>query len=144
VSLGQEERDRDQRIFKRGQAAAGLTFTALHEANVSRARRWHPGFPEDDDWNGADWSNAMCGEAGEAANVVKKLRRVESGKRGRTSETSETDQDQLVAKLALEIADLVIYADLLAAKYGIDLACAIRDKFNAVSIQYGFPEELPA
>jgi hypothetical protein len=27
----------------------------------------------------ADWSNAMCGEAGEAANVVKKIRWIETG-----------------------------------------------------------------
>src|SRR5580700_359731 len=59
-----------------------LTFAKVSSANLQRCQKWHPGFPGDDEWSGADWSNAMCGEAGEAANVVKKLRRYECGLRG--------------------------------------------------------------
>jgi hypothetical protein len=50
---------------------AAATFEALRTRNVSRLARWHD--PDSEPWTGADWSNAMCGEAGEAANVVKKL-----------------------------------------------------------------------
>ena len=47
----------------------GLTFDEFRETNVARCKRWHPDFLEatDQSWTGADWSNAMCGEAGEAA-----------------------------------------------------------------------------
>lgn len=117
----------------------GLTFSALSAVNVARVRRWHPGFPNDE-WTGGDWAAAMCGEAGEAANVVKKLRRVETGKRGRLT---EAEAAPLVAKLAHELADTVIYLDLLAAYYGVDLGYAVREKFNIVSAEYGFPEVLP-
>jgi NTP pyrophosphatase (non-canonical NTP hydrolase) len=115
-----------------------LSFKSLNSANVARARRWHPGFPEQDDWNGADWSNAMCGEAGEAANVVKKLRRIETNKVG----TPDSELWGLQKALAKELADTVIYADLLAAKYGINLGTAIVNKFNEVSERNDFPERL--
>lgn len=52
-----------------------MDIYGMLEINRRRCERWHPGFPHDPGgWSGADWSNAMCGEAGEAANVVKKLR----------------------------------------------------------------------
>jgi NTP pyrophosphatase (non-canonical NTP hydrolase) len=120
-------------------AVSGLDFATLRRQNEARARRWHPGFPEDDDWNGADWSNAMCGEAGEAANVVKKLRRHETGHHG----ARDGDEAHLHDALADELADVIIYVDLLAAKYGIDLAVAVASKFNEVSARQGFPERLP-
>ena len=117
-----------------------LSFEAFRRANVARCRRWHPGFQGGDDpWSGADWSNAMCGEAGEAANVVKKLRRIETGA---AAGPDDPGAEQLAQWLADEIADTVTYADLLAAYYGIDLAAAVVDKFNRVSERQGFPERL--
>ena len=117
-----------------------LTFKRHAEINKQRATRWHPGFPNDDaTWSGADWSNAMAGEAGEACNVVKKLRRAELGLRGRLDPNPTT----LVNRLAEELADTITYADLVATYYGIDLAEAITQKFNAVSSLQGFPERLP-
>jgi NTP pyrophosphatase (non-canonical NTP hydrolase) len=142
VLIGQEDADRDRRIFERGRAA-GLTFAHLNERNVARATRWHPGFPADG-WNGADWSNAMCGEAGETANVVKKLRRIETGHGAVSHAGRKHDEDELRAALADELADVVIYADLLAAKYGINLGDAIVAKFNQVSESRGYPERLRA
>jgi NTP pyrophosphatase (non-canonical NTP hydrolase) len=139
VLIGQEAYDEERRTFARGRASAGVAFASLHEQNVARARRWHPGFPEQDDWTGGDWATAMAGECGEACNIVKKIRRVETAKKGRAS---EQDTALLSQFLGDELADLVIYADLLAAKYGIDLGDAIREKFNAVSEQYDFPERL--
>lgn len=55
----------------------GLTFDTLREVNVTRCKKWHP--PGSIPWTSADWSNALCGEAGELANVVKKIRRQETG-----------------------------------------------------------------
>jgi NTP pyrophosphatase (non-canonical NTP hydrolase) len=116
-----------------------LSFERLRDQNGSRVRRWHKGFPEDDDWNKADWSNAMCGEAGELANVIKKIRRNETHKVGNTP---GVDGDLLIKMAADELADVITYADLLADKLGIDLAEAVADKFNRVSIKHGFPERL--
>lgn len=119
---------------------AALTFSHVSEVNRSRASRWHPGFPERDasGWTGADWSNAMCGEAGETANVVKKLRRAEAGLRG----VLDGSADELLAKLADEIADVYLYLDLLATYYGVDIPAAVVSKFNRVSELQGFPERL--
>jgi len=99
-------------------------------------RRWHG---DADEWSGADWSNAMCGEAGEAANVVKKLRRHET----HTGTSYNTPPpDELLTALAEELADVVTYCDLLAHHYGIDLAAAVIAKFNRVSAAQDFPERL--
>ena len=120
--------------------AEELTFAALRAVNTQRARRWHPGFPQEDGWTGADWSNAMCGEAGETANVVKKLRRAETNMKG----ALDPERPVLVNHLAEEIADTLIYLDLLAAFYGIDLGAAVAAKFNKVSKREGLPERLPS
>lgn len=120
--------------------AEALTFDRLTEVNTSRAARWHPGFPgPDSTWTIADWSNALCGEAGELANVIKKLRRYQCGLRGEGDPTVE----DLLAQAAEELADVITYADLLAARLGVDLPLAIVDKFNKVSERQGFPERLP-
>lgn len=116
-----------------------LNFAVFRVVNLERVRRWHPGFPADANWSGADWSNAMCGEAGEAANVVKKMRRWETG----ASNAGDPGQIELATDLAMELADTVTYADLLAAYYGIDLGTAVAVKFNIVSKRQGFPERLP-
>ncbi len=115
-----------------------LTFATVTAANLARSRRWHPGFPDDGDWSIADWSNAMCGEAGEVANVVKKLRRYECGLRGQLDPT----EPELRAALAEELADVFLYLDLLATKAGVDLPTAIVAKFNKVSVRQGFPDRL--
>jgi len=113
-----------------------LTFRELRMANVPRMERWHAGA---DEWSGADWSNAMCGEAGEAANVVKKLRRRETN----IGELANTPpEDELRAALADELADVIAYADLLAYHYGINLGDAVAEKFNRVSERNGFPERI--
>lgn len=139
-------------------SAPGLDLAYLAEVNAERCRRWHP--PTSEPWSLADWSNAMCGEAGEAANMVKKLRRIETGTdvgpwsvphatiAGRTVPLDRGSQSRILAKgIGLELADVVIYADLLAqeltAKYGgYNLSNLIATKFNAVSHREGFPEQL--
>ena len=130
----------------------------LRVKNASRLKRWHP--PETEPWSLADWSNAMCGEAGEAANMVKKLRRIETGTDtgpwsiphstvpGRQVQLDREQQSRILSKgIGLELADTVIYADLLAQELtrlygGYDLSELIAVKFNAVSHREGFPESI--
>lgn len=132
-----------------------LTFRSLRATNVSRCARWHgPNWLDaSDPWTIADWSNAMAGEAGEAANVVKKLRRIQTDlwdnqkypgedRSGLVHKSPAEAEAVLLAKLADELADVVLYADLLAAKAGIELEAAIRDKFDRVSQAQGFEERL--
>lgn len=131
---------------------SGLDLAVLAETNAQRCRRWHP--PTAEPWSLADWSNAMCGEAGEAANLVKKLRRIETGTQTLPTMvhnghevTLEAEARILAKSVGLELADVVIYADLLAQelgrKYGgYNLSNLIVTKFNAVSHREGFPETL--
>lgn len=138
--------------------SANLSFADLKAANLSRCGRWHPGFPDDDTWTGADWSNAVGGEAGElleaaqlivdaakvaasvgkVQNTMKKIRRYETG----TNTATDKPLDVLWAEFDAEMADVACYLDLLATKYHRDLAGAIVAKFDAVSIRQGFPERL--
>lgn len=111
-----------------------LTFRELTEKSLSRRNRWH--HADTIPWTGADWSNAMCGEAGEAANIVKKLRRHETGMPDVLTET------ELRQKLADELGDVVAYLVLLANHYDIDLGVAVAQKFNRVSHREGYPEQL--
>lgn len=115
-----------------------LTFDQVSETNRKRAERWHPGFPMDG-WTGADWSNAMQGEAGEAGNVVKKLRRLEFG----LVQAADDNGPDLLSKLSTEIGDTFLYLDLLAQFYGLNLADCVARTFNRVSVREGFPERLP-
>lgn len=96
-----------------------LSFNGLRKANIDRCEEvYHPV----EEWSETDWACAMGGEAGEALNLVKKRRRGEAVP---------------LERLAEEIADMVIYADLLAFRVGINLAEAIRAKFNRTSDNVG-------
>lgn len=96
-----------------------LTFENLANANRDRV----PVFGHTiDEWSPTDWATAMAGEAGEACNFIKKLRR----------------GDRIdVSSIGRELADVVIYADLLAQRLGISLAEFVRLKFNEVSEKRG-------
>ncbi len=97
-----------------------LTFTRLRETNVLRCRE---GFGKEiKDWNSAQWACAAGGEMGELQNLIKKEFRGDS--------IPELDR-----KIGQEIADVVIYLDLLAASRGLDLGQIVRDKFNEVSMR---------
>jgi len=94
-------------------------FAQLRRVNVQRCESlWHPL----NDWNVVEWAACMAGEAGEACNIAKKLK---------------LGGPVTVADLAKEIADVTIYADLLAASQGISLWSAIVHKFNEVSERKG-------
>lgn len=104
-----------------------LSFAQLREISVPRCEEsFFPLMSKDGPW----WGNAMAGECGEACNEVKKI--------DRDGWTPERQQ-----KLAKELADVVIYADLLAARFGIDLGAAVAEKFNEVSLRVGSARTLP-
>lgn len=87
---------------------SGLSFDALRKANVARCEEvFFPLF----DWSPTDWATAMAGECGEACSLIKKLRRGDSIP---------------TPLIAAELADVVAYVDLLAARLGIDLGEAVR------------------
>ena len=127
-----------------------MTFEELRAANIARkASAW----PEEDPWEPWDWTNATAGEVGEAcveglallvalsakagvaANLAKKMARVWPAGADMQAWNRPEDQrpDILRASLAAELADVVIYADLLAAKIGYALGDCVRDAFNAKS-----------
>lgn len=96
-----------------------MHFHELSEANLTRCEK---SFHMCDDWSPSDWMTAVAGEVGEAANMIKKLRRGE---------------DIPLIEVGKELADAVIYLDLLAQRLRINLGMAVRDKFNEVSDRVG-------
>ena len=92
-----------------------LTFHRLRKINVARCEQV---FHKIDEWSPTDWATAMGGECGECLNFIKKMRRGE---------------DIDLKDIAFELADIIIYADLLAARLDIDLNSAIVKKFNITS-----------
>lgn len=105
-----------------------LTFKELSKTNVFRCEKAFGHAVNA--WSTADWAVAFAGEAGEVCNAVKKLRRLHDG--NNTAKDPQTF-DEAVEAIAKELADTVIYADLLATSLGIDLGEAVREKFNEVS-----------
>ena len=106
-----------------------LSFADLRLANDTRQTEWAGDVEVDLSFRG----NELGGEVGEALNVIKKLERERLGIRG-SRDTLE--------HLAQELADVVICVDLIAAKVGIDLSDAVRDKFNATSEKVGLTTKL--
>ena len=98
-----------------------LDFADLRGANIKRNALRHPL----SSWSPAEWSNAMAGEAGEACNITKKMLRGDY--------PDEGAMRAALLALGKELADVIIYADLLASRVGINLGEAVRDKFNEVS-----------
>jgi len=115
-----------------------LTFDELRRTNGLRANRWHRGGLIE--WSVNDWLAAFGGEAGEALNAGKKHRRILGGVR----QHGNTPKDLADAeeKIMEELADAVIYADLVAQRLGLSLEAAVVMKFNAISEREGFPERL--
>lgn len=103
--------------------------------NLARALRWHPEGLQS--WSLSDWGVALAGEVGELCNVIKKKNRVRDGLVG-----NKVSKDELDHELAMEIADVFIYLDLLCHRAGFSLENCIREKFNATSERLGFPERL--
>lgn len=112
---------------------ANLSLYALRCANRRRQALWDV----EQELRGAMGllyrSNELGGEVGEALNKVKKYVRQMLGIRGSTTTLLE---------IADELADVVICVDLLADDLNIDLASAVRNKFNLTSTERGYPVQL--
>ena len=104
-----------------------MNLDTLREANVKRCEQY---FHPLNSWSPTDWACAMAGEAGEACNAVKKLKRHAAGAGVPGQPTTTVECVDAIAK---ELADTIIYADLLAARLHINLSDAVRHKFNEVS-----------
>ena len=100
-----------------------LRFSDLHDVN---ARRCADAFKHDvDGWGLMQWACAAAGEMGETCNLVKKIER------------GDFALESVRVELGDELADVVIYLDLLAHRARIDLGAAVRRKFNSVSEKRG-------
>lgn len=100
-----------------------ISFYDLRQANTTRQIEWEAGI----EFSLLYYGNALAGEVGEACNIIKKLEREASGHVG-----SRASKEALME----ELADIIIYADLIAARLGKDLGEAVRKKFNATSMRY--------
>lgn len=112
----------------------------IAEQHRARNRRWHTGAQP---WTKADWSNALAGEVGEICNKIKKIRRIELGHTGNQLRNQSANIDAIIADIRGELGGAFIYMLALADALDVDLADAIRDEFNLVSEQQGFPERIP-
>jgi len=104
-------------------------FQKLSEANRARQFEWDEG----QKFTPMFFSNALAGEVGEVCNIVKKHERTRLGLKGKTA---------TIEQLADEIADVIIYAEILAATCNIDLGEAVKSKFNKTSEELGFKTRL--
>lgn len=131
-----------------------LSFESLREANV---RRCETAFHRIDQWKPWEWSNAMAGEVGEmcaeglslmtaltaragaACNLTKKMNRIWPANQFIQNWNKPEDQriEELAEKVADELADVIIYADLFASAIGRDLGEIVRKKFNQKSDEIG-------
>lgn len=103
-----------------------ITFLSLRDALVRRC----PAFGHTvEDWSPRRWAIAVLGEAGEVANAVKKLIRGDGSR----------------ADVADEIADLVIYLELLAARLAFspseDSSLTIEGLQLFAARSNGYPDE---
>lgn len=121
-----------------GYGTDGLTFNTLRRGNIKRlplfkdakGRTCHVGTGED--WSPAQWLQAVTGELGEYANLRKKVER------------GDFTLDEKREDLGRELADVVIYLDILAYQLGIDLGSAVMNKWNETSDKVGAPLYLDA
>ena len=112
-----------------------LKFSDLASINIVRCKRWH----DPNAWSPQMWGLAAVGEMGECCNALKKLHRHDQGIQQKGVPDS---REELIAKIALEIGDVVVYLDLLAQRLGLRLEDCVKQTFNRVSLREGFPERL--
>ncbi len=99
-------------------------FDRLRALNAKRCERfYHPV----EQLSNCEWMNCVHGETGELAHLFKDA-----------LNGAPVGNDAIAG----EIADVIIYLDLLAAANGIDLGRAVQDKFNEVNGRVGFQEKL--
>lgn len=115
----------------------------LREVNLPRCVRYGHGDPSEwleltgeeslGQWGAMAFGCAIAGEVGELCNLLKKFER-----------QLRTDPTPAQLRLAIEseIADVIIYLDLLGSMFHVDLRAAIARKFNADSEKHGHPERI--
>lgn len=106
-----------------------LTLKALRAANMTRQVEWDPDNRIKIEFRAIE----LGGEFGELLNIIKKIARERIGLKG--SRANHKDLED-------EAADVLIALDLLCMTAGIDLAQAVREKFNATSAKHGFTTRL--
>lgn len=115
--------DREQllRCWMKAQAVKGLTFEELSKANMERQSTTLK-FKQCENWTPADWVTAITGEIGEAANLIKKRKR---------------GDEVGISEIVKELADVIVYADILLQFYHYDTGAVVAAKFNEVSDRVG-------
>jgi NTP pyrophosphatase (non-canonical NTP hydrolase) len=109
-------------------------LATLRAANLSRVVRFgHGDIKALHGWGPMQWGCALAGEVGELCNFLKKYER---------QMPSDPSLEDLSIEIAGEIADVLIYLDLLAAYFDFDLTRVVTTKFNRTSKAKGFPERL--
>ena len=118
-----------------------LSFDTLRLANVARLPHFKDSHgrpahlkPDGSDWSLGEWACAVLGELGEAANIIKKINRGDL--------TLDMPSDKRA--LADELADTLIYLDILAFRAGIDLGQAVVAKWNRTSERVGYEGRISA
>jgi NTP pyrophosphatase (non-canonical NTP hydrolase) len=122
-----------------GYGTNGLTFRTLRNGNLIRLPLFKraDGKPahmkvDGSDWSPASWLQAIIGELGEYANLRKKVER------------GDFTLAKAKKKLASELADVVIYLDILASQLDIDLGEAVMETWNAKAEQLAIPMRIDA
>lgn len=122
-----------------GYMTDGLTFNTLRRANCERLPRFknkhgEPAHSEKDgsDWSRAEWLEAVVGELGEYSNDSKKHKR------------GDIDKEEFTKRAKKELADVVIYLDILAFQLDINLGEAVMEKWNETSQKVGVPMKIDA
>ena len=87
-----------------------------------------------------DWLACVTGEVGELAHIIKEIRRSAPADGWSDEEAMKLATAAYANKFRDELADTVIYLDLLAARAGFDLGAAVKDKFNRDSPRFGWKE----
>lgn len=107
--------------------STSLNFSDLRVANVRRGEEiFHPLR----NWSPTEWACAVANKCGKACGTVESLRLIDNGT---NTEKDPSIVTATIKDIADELADTVIYIDLLAARFEIDLGSAVERKFNMAS-----------
>lgn len=102
-----------------------LTFTGFQQMNLARCEA---AFHMCDDWSPQDWALAIADEAGELCNLLKKARR------------GDFTVEERKADILAEIADVMIYCDLLMSRLDAETGFEVLKKFDEVSKRVGYQQ----
>jgi NTP pyrophosphatase (non-canonical NTP hydrolase) len=98
---------------------------SLRAANLERCALWHPGGVED--WDLNQWFTAMAGEVGEALEAFQQWETCNDiaahpGNLPSVRKANIAQAETYRTAVCNELADVLIYLDLFAARAGIDLS----------------------